>query len=411
MIGLLAVAIVPVAPGLEALAATPLLVDQQESAGDATPQVDLRDLIARVLGRETSDDSDKEEEPEPDGDATFLLFPTFGGNPAVGVAVGVVSSLTDYWGDPTTTPLSSVNVSASFTTRKQVIVVARSDIYAPDDRWHLLGDWRFYKFLERTHGLGSDAPALSATDIDYTWYRLHETVYRPVWAGLEIGGGYHLDVHADVRLDDDQPEAVLQAPATPPLESTTSSGVSANLLFDRRDNPLNPDRGVYGRASYTFFRTALGSDADWSALQLDARTYHKLPGTRRQILAFWALGWMTRAAQDDVPYFDLPYLGGDTYGRTGRGYRTGRFRGKDWIYAEMEYRADLTRNGLIGVVAFLNASTLSDFATGDFQRWVPGGGVGVRLKLDKDRRSNLSVDVAWGRDGSRGVFLALNEAF
>ncbi len=410
MIGLLAVAIVPVAPGLEALAATPLLVDQQESAGDATPQVDLRDLIARVLGRETSDDSDKEEEPEPDGDATFLLFPTFGGNPAVGVAVGVVSSLTDYWGDPTTTPLSSVNVSASFTTRKQVIVVARSDIYAPDDRWHLLGDWRFYKFLERTHGLGSDAPALSATDIDYTWYRLHETVYRPVWAGLEIGGGYHLDVHADVRLDDDQPEAVLQAPATPPLESTTSSGVSANLLFDRRDNRLNPDRGVYGRASYTFFRTALGSDADWSALQLDARTYHKLPGTRRQILAFWALGWMTRAAQDDVPYFDLPYLGGDTYGRTGRGYRTGRFRGKDWIYAEMEYRADLTRNGLIGVVAFLNASTLSDFA-GDFQRWVPGGGVGVRLKLDKDRRSNLSVDVAWGRDGSRGVFLALNEAF
>ena len=36
---------------------------------------------------------------------------------------------------------------------------------------------------------------------------------------------------------------------------------------------------------------------------------------------------------------------------------------------------------------------------------------GVRLKLDKDRRSNLSIDVAWGRDGSRGVFLALNEAF
>ena len=41
----------------------------------------------------------------------------------------------------------------------------------------------------------------------------------------------------------------------------------------------------------------------------------------------------------------------------------------------------------------------------------PCGGAGARFKLDKERRSNIGVDIAWGREGSFGLFLALNEAF
>ena len=101
----------------------------------------------------------------------------------------------------------------------------------------------------------------------------------------------------------------------------------------------------------------------------------------------------------------------DTYGRTARGYAAGRFRGRDWIYGELEYRADLTRSGLLGVVAFVNSSSFSDSETSGFQRWAPAGGTGLRIKLDKDRRSNIAIDVAWGREGSKGIYLAINEAF
>ena len=80
------------------------------------------------------------------------------------------------------------------------------------------------------------------------------------------------------------------------------------------------------------------------------------------------------------------------------------------MYGELEYRTDVTRNGLIGAVAFVNTSTLSDDST-SFGRWVVGGGAGARFKLDKDRRSNIGVDIGWGREGSIGVFFALNEAF
>ena len=109
------------------------------------------------------------------------------------------------------------------------------------------------------------------------------------------------------------------------------------------------------------------------------------------------------------PYFNLPSVGWDTYGRTGRGYPAGRLRGEDWVYGDVEYRFDLMRNRLLGAVAFVNGSTLSD-ASGNYGRWAYGGGAGVRVRLDKKYGTNLAIDFAWGRDGSRGVWFWLNEA-
>ena len=388
------------------------LAAAQSADDDAAAQRDLGDVIAAIFGGDDDAEADagRTAEEEEQNETRFLIFPTLGSNPALGVAGGVLATITGYWGDSETTPLSSTLVSASFTTKKQVLIVARSDLYAPNDGWHLTGDWRFYDFVERTHGLGSDQPANTFIDVSYDWYRFHQVVSRPVWGGLEIGVGYHLDARRNIAPRD--PPAVLPtALEDPGVESgsSTSSGVSLNLVYDRRDHPLNPERGVLGRVSYAFYRTGLGSELDWDNLQLEGRAYRRLPGRRRQVLSVWGLAWLTRAGEPS--YFDLPSVGWDAYGRTGRGYRAGRFRGRDWVYAEAEYRVDLTRNGLLGAAAFVNASRFSDIETNDLQRVVPGGGVGLRIKLDKERRSNLAVDVAWGREGSSGLYLAINEAF
>ena len=38
-------------------------------------------------------------------------------------------------------------------------------------------------------------------------------------------------------------------------------------------------------------------------------------------------------------------------------------------------------------------------------------GGGLRLLFNKHSRTNLCVDAAWGKDGSSGVYLAIQEAF
>jgi len=131
----------------------------------------------------------------------------------------------------------------------------------------------------------------------------------------------------------------------------------------------------------------------------------------RQRLAFWAMGDFVVAGIP--PYYDLPATGMDTFGRSGRGYQEGRFRGEQLVYGEVEYRRTLMENGLLGMVAFLNATTVSSRDRDEhlFESVAIGGGAGLRLLLNKRSRTNLCADLGFGKNGSVGFYLAVQEAF
>ena len=65
------------------------------------------------------------------------------------------------------------------------------------------------------------------------------------------------------------------------------------------------------------------------------------------------------------------------------------------------------------MVAFLNATTVSSQDRGEhlFDSVAIGGGAGLRLLLNKRSRTNLCADMGFGKDGSHGFYLAVQEAF
>jgi hypothetical protein len=65
------------------------------------------------------------------------------------------------------------------------------------------------------------------------------------------------------------------------------------------------------------------------------------------------------------------------------------------------------------MVFFANAQTLSNEESGEelFDSVAPGAGFGFRLLLNKRSQTNLCFDVGFGRDGSRAVYFAVQEAF
>src|SRR5262249_50862587 len=140
-------------------------------------------------------------------------------------------------------------------------------------------------------------------------------------------------------------------------------------------------------------------------------TYVPMRADGRQRLALWVMGDIS--SKDAVTYFDLPETVSDVYARSSRGYQEGRFRGERMVYGEAEYRATLTKNGLIGMVAFVNMTTATSLDTGEqlFESVAPSGGGGIRVLLSKRSHTNLCLDLAWGKSGSRGVYFALQEAF
>ena len=58
-------------------------------------------------------------------------------------------------------------------------------------------------------------------------------------------------------------------------------------------------------------------------------------------------------------------------------------------------------------------TTVSNSQTGEklFDSVAPSGGGGLRLLINKQSRTYLCLDFAWGKDGSTGVYLAIQDAF
>jgi outer membrane protein assembly factor BamA len=197
-----------------------------------------------------------------------------------------------------------------------------------------------------------------------------------------------------------------------PLDAQASAGPSVDLLLDTRDSFINAAHGWLAKASYrTSFDGFLGADSSWQRVNLDVRTYRSLSASGRHTLAFWTFADLI--VDGTAPYFDLPGTGLDTYGRSARGYSEGQFRGERLAYAEIEYRGTLMRNGLVGMVAFLNTTTISNLDQDEhvFDSAAVGGGAGLRLLINKRSKTNLCFDVGFGKQGSRGIYLAIQEAF
>jgi len=110
-------------------------------------------------------------------------------------------------------------------------------------------------------------------------------------------------------------------------------------------------------------------------------------------------------------------VGWDQFGRSGRGYTQGRFRGEHLVYSEIEYRAHIigTKKNpdFLGAVAFVNTTTASNNAADIhlFKNFDWAGGIGLRFMVSKASRTNITLDYAWGEYGAHGLFLNVNESF
>ncbi|WP_431217688.1 hypothetical protein ACQ86N_32175 [Puia sp. P3] len=182
------------------------------------------------------------------------------------------------------------------------------------------------------------------------------------------------------------------------------------MLFDSRRNSINPEKGDYASITYRPNFTFLGSDNNWQSLLFDLRKYIPFPGRSHNVLAFWSYDWFT-VGGGKPPYLLLPSTGWDAYSNTARGYIQGRFRSRNLVYLESEYRFGITTNGLLGGVVFANAQSFTETNPGKFQYLIPGYGAGLRISLNKFSRTNLCIDYGWGIHGSGGFFVNLGEVF
>jgi outer membrane protein assembly factor BamA len=347
------------------------------------------------------------------------VAPVIGAKPSSGALFGAAGNVAFYRGHPSATQISSMVTSLMFSTKKQTSLTNRFTVFGRDSRWRVEGDDRFQWTSLDTFGLGTSANTRTGVQADFNFFRLHQAVFYRLRPALYAGAGLYFDTHTGVGPAEGEEPAWAESPYPAysqahglPLDSQTAAGTSLDVLWDSRDSFINAADGWLAKASYrTLFDGFLGGDSSWQKLTLDVRTYLHVSRDRRHKIALW--GFADLVLGGVAPYFDLPSTAGDAYGRSARGYGEGEYRGERLAYGEIEYRGTLMRNGLLGMVAFVNTTTVSNLDADEriFDSFAPAVGAGLRLLINKRSKTNLCFDVAVGKQGSKGVYLAVQEAF
>lgn len=393
-------------------AAVPSAAASQPGAAPSSPLIDIDDLWHLVRhGSFTGADSANP------GRRFIVVAPSIGSKPTTGFSGGFSGNVAFFAGDSATTRISTITGGVKMSEMGQTLSGSRLALFTADDNWFIMGDNRMSWTSQSTYALGADAPLSSGTNSRLDVLRLYETAYRKVGPGLFVGAGLNVSSHFLIRpgttgtatWDESAYVAYSEAHGFA-TDHQTSSGANVGFRYDTRDNGINPGSGSLASTTYrAFFDNVLGGNSTWQELSFDARTYKTLTSDGRQKLAFWFLGDMVTGGT--APFWDLPYTSMD--GRSARGYGEGRYRGERLLYWETEYRASLTKNGLVGMVAFANLTTIGSVETGErlFKSYAPAAGFGLRVLLNKRSRTNLCADWGWGKQGSHGFYLAIQEAF
>ena len=365
------------------------------------PQKDITDVL-HIKGKHATQQNKK---------LNFALFPAIGYTLQTKLAAIIASNVAFYtYPGDSLSKLSTITSSIAYTQNNQIVLPIQNNIWTKGDKYNITGDWRISKYPQATYGLGGNSSIDNEDLIHYSFARVYQTVLRKVSNNFYAGLGYNLDYHWGIHEDGFDDGKVSDFAKYGPATKTVSSGVSLNLLYDGRENSINPSSGTYAnivlRNNYKF----LGSDDNWQSLLVDVRKYIRFPGHSNNILAFWTYDWLTLSG--NPPYLDLPSTAWDTYTNVGRGYIQGRFRSRLLLYLESEYRYGITRNGLLGGVVFINGQSLSEWP-GDYQfKYIqPAAGFGLRVKLNKTSKTNIDIDYGFGAQGSNGLFINIAEVF
>lgn len=383
--------------------------DADTTINPGIKQIDLIDIGEKILNKnvERREDITVNEK----GRVHYSAFPAVGYTLQTGFA-GVLSANAAFFTSKhnhETENISTVITSIAYTSKSQIIFPIASSIWTKNNKYNILSDWRYLKYPSQTFGLGGDTKQDSSYNLDYSYLKFHQALLRKISRDFYLGIGYDFDYFWNVQQ------------VNPPAGETTdfdkygfsqtekSSGISWIAKYDTRKNPINPEKGIYANVVFQQKFMFMGSDANWQSLLLEFRTYIKFPAKSENIIAFWSYNWFTVGGTP--PYLLLPSTGWDEFSNTGRGYIQGRFRSKNMLDQEAEYRFVISRNGLFGGVVFADAQSFSEPETGKYEVISPGAGLGIRVKLNKFSRTNIALDYAWGTQGSRGFFVNLGEVF
>jgi len=301
--------------------------------------------------------------------------------------------------EPSARP-SSLYFYAIYTQKKQFSTKWEPEVYLAKEKYLLKGRFIFEKYPEKFWGVGRDVADEREEDYTPRSFVLEASFQKKIWPArnLYLGLLYQFENFKILKTEEG---GQLAAGTWPGSSGGTISGAGFIVNWDTRDNVFYPSRGKFWQFSTAFCGSFLGSDFDYTSIKLDLRTF--FPALPSHVLGVQAL---YQAAAGTPPFKSYAKLGGDCMMR---GYYSGRYRDKNLLAVQAEYRLPVWwRFGLVGFAGVANvAEKLGGLGLKDLKYSL---GTGIRFKVAPKEGTNLRLDFAWGK-GTSGFYFTAGEAF
>ena len=216
-----------------------------------------------------------------------------------------------------------------------------------------------------------------------------------IWKKLYVGLGYRRGT-VDTRV-----RFVASPPAFfDPVLGLDLGAISIPIEIDSRDHEQFPRNGWQVTGKTVLYRESVGSDFEAETYKVSVN--HYAPMRETDVLATRVV---VRSASEDVPFFLLSTIGGDT---DLRGYPGGRYRDRHMYALQTEYRWQFSDRWIF--TGFVGVGEVADQFSEMGRNFLPAGGVGARFVLSQKHKVGLSLDVATGNDGTE-IYFGVGEAF
>jgi len=329
----------------------------------------------------------------------LIPSPAFGLEPETGFFFGALVLFTLRLYDDSVTRTSNGKFEIDYTQKNQILIESEWNLMFKEDKYILNGENSYKKFPDFFYGIGNNTLEADSELYSYNRINLYNAFLYKLYDHWFIGIQYRYDRMFNVEIE---AGSMLDTGLIVGANGSTTSGIGYIINWDSRDNLLNASEGSYFWYSSTFFTSGLGSSFPFTNHWIDARKYFST--VKDQVLALHLMGQFNT---NDPPFNMLALMGSS---RDMRGYYKGRFRDRQYITFQAEYRVPVWKRfgfvvfGGVGDVAY----SLSGFSASTLK---PSVGGGLRYKLDKKENVNLRVDFGLGQNGTTGFYISFGEAF
>jgi hypothetical protein len=294
---------------------------------------------------------------------------------------------------------SQILLGGSVSVKKQVALALKPDIYFFGDDLHLGGTLKISRSPNVFYGIGNNTRAEDSENYTPVTFEFEISPKWRLLPGMYLG----LDGRfVGTSMDQTKPGGMLDSGSIAGSSGGRTVEIGFAGFYDTRDNTLYPHHGHIISLLVRAALPSLSSDFKYRVLIIDARKYWSLPWGDRHVIAAQALAELRDGAP---PFYELGLLGGEN---TMRGYYKGRFRDRNYLAMQVEYRLPLFWR--FGAVCFASAGevaySLSDVSASPMKFAV---GSGLRFAPKKNVPVNIRLDVGYGNEPL--FYLNINEAF